>query len=111
MVDTGEEDAEITRGFLPRLPHVVETRSENRLRDDKLVFRTGDNAMGGKMFAQFDFDNEGRVILSFAAGVERFHEVLEIDGVLPPSRSRLDERQTPETHQGNNRCGCRRTVV
>jgi predicted DNA-binding protein (MmcQ/YjbR family) len=35
------------------------------------------------MFAQFDFDNDGRVILSFAAGPERFHELLEVEGVLP----------------------------
>jgi predicted DNA-binding protein (MmcQ/YjbR family) len=72
------------------LPHVVETGSETRRWGDKLVFRVGAQAVGGKMFAQFDFAGDGRAVLSFAAGPDRFRELLEKDGVLPaPYRARI----------------------
>ena len=50
----------------------------------------GAEADGGKMFAQFDFEEDGRVVLSFAAGPEGFRELLERDGVVPaPYRARI----------------------
>jgi hypothetical protein len=42
------------------------------------------------MFAQFDFTEDGRAVLSFAAGSDRFREILERDGVVPaPYRARI----------------------
>jgi predicted DNA-binding protein (MmcQ/YjbR family) len=83
-------DAERTRAFLLTLSHVVETRSDTRRWGDKLVFRVGPQEDGGKMFAQFDFAEDGRAVLSFAAGPERFRELLEKDGVVPaPYRARI----------------------
>jgi predicted DNA-binding protein (MmcQ/YjbR family) len=83
-------DAERTRAFLLTLPHVVETGSVTRRWGDKLVFRVGAQADGGKMFAQFDFVEDGRAVLSFAVGPDRFHELLERDSVAPaPYRARI----------------------
>jgi predicted DNA-binding protein (MmcQ/YjbR family) len=83
-------DAERTRAFLLGLPNVVETGSETRRWGDKLVFRVGAQADGGKMFAQVDFAEDGRGVLSFAAGSERFRELLEIEGVVPaPYRAHI----------------------
>jgi predicted DNA-binding protein (MmcQ/YjbR family) len=42
------------------------------------------------MFAQFDFAEDGRAVLSFAAGPEGFRELLEKEGVVPaPYRARI----------------------
>jgi predicted DNA-binding protein (MmcQ/YjbR family) len=83
-------DAERVRAFLSTLPHVVETASDTTRWGDKLVFRVGDQQAGGKMFAQIDFEDDGRAILSFAADPVRFHELVEMDGVIPaPYRARL----------------------
>lgn len=83
-------DAERARTFLLTLPYVVETGSETRRWGDKLVFRVGAEADGGKMFAQFDFEEDGRAVLSFAAGPEGFRELLERDAVVPaPYRARI----------------------
>ena len=83
-------DAERARAFLLTLPYVFETGSETRQWGDKLVFRVGEEMDGGKMFAQFDFEEDGRAVLSFAAGPEGFRELLERDGVVPaPYRARI----------------------
>jgi predicted DNA-binding protein (MmcQ/YjbR family) len=83
-------DAERARTFMLTLPYVVETDSETRRWGDKLVFRVGAEADGGKMFAQVDFEDDGRAVLSFAAGPEGFRELLERDGVVPaPYRARI----------------------
>jgi predicted DNA-binding protein (MmcQ/YjbR family) len=83
-------DAERTRTFLKSLPHVVETVSRTTRWGDKLVFRVGDQAQGGKMFSQIDFEEDGRAVLSFAVGTERFQELIERDGVIgAPYRARL----------------------
>jgi predicted DNA-binding protein (MmcQ/YjbR family) len=83
-------NAETARKFLSSLPNVVETVSDTTRWGDKLVFRAGDQGLGGKMFCQIDFEKDGRAILSFAAGPERFHELIEMDGVIPaPYRARL----------------------
>lgn len=72
-------DAESIREFLLALPHVKETMQWGR----NLVFWVGDKTIGGKMFALVNLDGDGKGVISFAAGPERFHELLEVEGVLP----------------------------
>lgn len=67
------------RQFLLSLPHVEETMQWG----DNLVFWVGDKAIGGKMFALANLDRDSNGVLSFSAGAERYHELLEIDGVFP----------------------------
>jgi predicted DNA-binding protein (MmcQ/YjbR family) len=61
------------------LPHVVETMQWG----NNLVFWVGDKAIGGKMFALVNLDGDGRAVISYAAGAERYSELLEIEGVIP----------------------------
>lgn len=83
-------DADSVRKFVRTLPGTVETATNTARWGDKIVFRVGDQAAGGKMFCQIDFEADGRAILSFAANPERFDELLELDGVIPaPYRARL----------------------
>ncbi|MGC2581883.1 MAG: MmcQ/YjbR family DNA-binding protein, partial [Acidobacteriaceae bacterium] len=49
---------------------------------DNLVFWVGDKAIGGKMFAIVNLDAPNQVT-SFAAGPERFAELVEREGVYP----------------------------
>ncbi|HTC75382.1 MAG TPA: hypothetical protein VK684_07380, partial [Edaphobacter sp.] len=57
---------------------------------DKLIFRVGAQAEGGKMFAQIDFAEDGPAVSSFAAGPERIRDLLEREGVIPaPYRARI----------------------
>jgi predicted DNA-binding protein (MmcQ/YjbR family) len=77
-------DAERLRAFLLTLPHAVETRQWG----NNLVFWVGDKAIGGKMFALINLDDPGPSdhiirLLSFAAGPERYSELLELDGLYP----------------------------
>jgi predicted DNA-binding protein (MmcQ/YjbR family) len=72
-------DAESLREYLLGLPHVVETMQWGA----NLVFWVGDKAIGGRMFALINLDDDHRGVLSFAAGPERFAELLENDGVIP----------------------------
>lgn len=72
-------DAERIRAFLLKLPHVVETMQWGA----NLVFWTGDKAIGGKMFALVNLDGDGRAVISYSAGAERYAELLEIDGIFP----------------------------
>jgi predicted DNA-binding protein (MmcQ/YjbR family) len=67
------------RKFLLSLPHVEETMQWG----DNLVFWVGDKAIGGKMFALANLDRDSKGVLSFAAGPERYHELLETEGVFP----------------------------
>ncbi len=80
-------DAERAREFLRKLPLVEETMQWG----DNLVYWVGDKAIGGKMFALINLDNDGRhPVMMFSAGSERFHELVEIDGVIPaPYMARL----------------------
>src|SRR3984957_15182877 len=73
-------DAERIRAFLLTLPHVVETMQWGA----NLVFWVGDKAIGGKMFALANLDGDGKAVISYAAGPERYPELLELGGVLPP---------------------------
>jgi len=72
-------DAERIREFVLRLPLVEETTQWG----NNLVFWVGDKAVGGKMFALVNLDEDGRAVMSFSAGPERYHELLENEGVVP----------------------------
>lgn len=72
-------DAERLREFLLKLPHVEETMQWGA----NLVFWTGDKAIGGKMFALANLDGDDHGVLSFAAGPERYSELIENEGVRP----------------------------
>ena len=72
-------DVESARTYLLKLPHVVETMQWGA----NLVFWVGDKTVGGKMFALLNLDDDQKAICSFAAGPERFAELLEIEGVIP----------------------------
>ena len=90
MFHTKNMDTESMRAFLLSLPDVIETVSETTRWGDKLVFRVGDQAAGGKMFSQIDFEEDGRAVLSFVTDPERFYELIEREGVIAaPYRARL----------------------
>jgi predicted DNA-binding protein (MmcQ/YjbR family) len=77
-------DAERARKFLLQLPYAVETMQWG----DNLVFWTGDKVIGGKMFALVNLDKvplngSQHGVVSFAAGAERFAELVERDGLFP----------------------------
>lgn len=72
-------DAERIRAYLLTLPHAVETMQWGA----NLVFWVGDKAIGGKMFALVNLDGDGKAVISYAAGAERYSELLEIEGIIP----------------------------
>jgi predicted DNA-binding protein (MmcQ/YjbR family) len=77
-------DAERIRTYLLTLPHVVETRQWG----NNLVFWVADKAIGGKMFALLDLEDPtgtrlAKPVFSFATHPDRFHELLEIEGIIP----------------------------
>jgi predicted DNA-binding protein (MmcQ/YjbR family) len=72
-------DAERTRAFLLKLPHVVDTMQWGA----RLFFWVGDKAIGGKMFAVANLDDDAKSIISYSAGPEHYAELLEIEGLFP----------------------------
>jgi predicted DNA-binding protein (MmcQ/YjbR family) len=97
-------DAERIRAYLLTLPHAVETMQWGA----NLVFWVGDKTIGGKMFALVNLDGDGKAIISYAAGPERYSELLEIEGIIPaPYMARIfwvaverwDVFRTPEWEQ------------
>jgi predicted DNA-binding protein (MmcQ/YjbR family) len=72
-------DAERIRAMLLELPHVAETMQWGA----NLVFWVGDKAIGGKMFAVVDLDGKGGPVISYAAGPERFAELVEQEDIRP----------------------------
>ena len=72
-------DVERARAFLLELPYAVEILQWG----DNLVFWVGDKNIGGKMFALANLDADGRGVISYAAGLQRFAELVELDGVIP----------------------------
>jgi predicted DNA-binding protein (MmcQ/YjbR family) len=72
-------DNERIRALCMALPHVVETVNWGH----HLVYWVGDRDIGGKMFAMTDLEGIGIGVLWFHAGAERFHELLETEGVIP----------------------------
>jgi predicted DNA-binding protein (MmcQ/YjbR family) len=73
-------DVERIRAFLLTLPHAVETEQFGGL-----VFWVGDKAIGGKMFAwiRLEQNSSPTRVISYPAGPERFHELLETEGIFP----------------------------
>jgi predicted DNA-binding protein (MmcQ/YjbR family) len=69
-------DAERARQFLLSLPHVRETMQWG----DNLVFWVGDKTAGGRMFALVNLSADAHGAVSFAAGPERFAELVEQEG-------------------------------
>lgn len=72
-------DAERARAFLLTLPHVAETLQWG----DNLVFWAGDKSIGGKMFALINLTAGRHGVISFAAGPERFAELVELEDFTP----------------------------
>jgi len=72
-------DAERIRAYLLTLPHAVETMQWGA----NLVFWVGDKAIGGKMFALVNLDGDGGAVISYAAGPERYAELIEVEGIIP----------------------------
>ena len=72
-------DNERIRDFCLALPHVSETLNWGH----HLVYWAGDRDIGGKMFCMTDLDGSGTGVLWFHCGPERFHELCEIEGVIP----------------------------
>jgi predicted DNA-binding protein (MmcQ/YjbR family) len=72
-------NVESLRAYLLLLPHVEETMQWG----DNLVFWVADKAIGGKMFALANLSPDSRGVLSFAAGPERFAELVEVEGAFP----------------------------
>jgi predicted DNA-binding protein (MmcQ/YjbR family) len=71
-------DNERIREICMALPHVSETVNWGH----HLVYWVGDRAIGGKMFALTDLDGSGMGVLVFHCGAERFHELLELEGII-----------------------------
>jgi len=72
-------DNERIRSICMALPHVRETLNWGHV----LVYWVGDREIGGKMFALTNADGMETPVLSFHCGAERFHELLEREGILP----------------------------
>ena len=72
-------DNERVRQLCMALPHVAETLNWGH----HLVYWVGDRDIGGKMFAMTDLDGTGMGVLTFHCGEERFHDLLEIEGISP----------------------------
>jgi predicted DNA-binding protein (MmcQ/YjbR family) len=70
-------DNERIREICLALPHAAETLNWGH----HLVYWVGDRDVGGKMFAMTDLDGTGNGVLSFHCGAERFHELMETEGI------------------------------
>jgi predicted DNA-binding protein (MmcQ/YjbR family) len=70
-------DNERIRSICMALPYVAETINWGH----HLVYWAGDRDIGGKMFAMTDLDGTGIGVLWFHCGAERFHELLEKEGI------------------------------
>ena len=71
-------DNERIREICMAMPHVCETVNWGH----HLVYWAGDRDIGGKMFAMTDLDGTGTGVLWFHCGPERFHELLEVEGII-----------------------------
>ncbi|HVU44524.1 MAG TPA: MmcQ/YjbR family DNA-binding protein [Terracidiphilus sp.] len=72
-------DNERIREICMAMPHVTETLNWGH----HLVYWVCDRDIGGKMFAMTDLDGSGVGVLNFHCGAERFHELLEREGIRP----------------------------
>jgi predicted DNA-binding protein (MmcQ/YjbR family) len=71
-------DNERIREICLALPNATETVNWGH----HLVYWAGDRDIGGKMFAMTDLDGSGTGVLWFRCGAERFHELLEREGIM-----------------------------
>jgi predicted DNA-binding protein (MmcQ/YjbR family) len=71
-------DNERIREICMALPHAAETVNWGH----HLVYWVGDRDIGGKMFAMTDLDGTGTGVLWFHCGAQRFHELLENEGII-----------------------------
>jgi len=71
-------DNERIRDICMAMPHVCETVNWGH----HLVYFVGDRDIGGKMFAMTDLDGSGTGVFWFHCGAERFHELLEVEGII-----------------------------
>ena len=71
-------DNERIRAICMGLPHVTETVNWGH----HLVYWVGDRDIGGKMFAMTGLDGTGTGVLWIHVGHERFHELLETEGII-----------------------------
>jgi predicted DNA-binding protein (MmcQ/YjbR family) len=71
-------DNERIREICMALPHAAETVNWGH----HLVYWVGDRDIGGKMFAMTDLEGTGTGVLWFHCGAERFHELLENEGIV-----------------------------
>jgi predicted DNA-binding protein (MmcQ/YjbR family) len=71
-------DNERIRAICLAIPHVKETLNWGH----HLVYWVCDRDIGGKMFAMTDVDGTGTGVLWFHCGAERFHELLETEGII-----------------------------
>lgn len=71
-------DNERIRAICLAMPHVTETLNWGH----HLVYWVCDRDIGGKMFAMTDVDGTGTGVLWFHCGAERFHELLETEGII-----------------------------
>ena len=72
-------DNERIRQICLALPHAAETLNWGQV----LVYWVGEREIGGKMFALTNADGMESPVLSFHCGAERYHELLENDGISP----------------------------
>jgi predicted DNA-binding protein (MmcQ/YjbR family) len=72
-------DNERIRELCLALPHVTEKIGWGH----HLVYWVGDRDIGGKMFAMTHLDGTGTGVVWFHAGEERFHELVETEGIIP----------------------------
>jgi len=72
-------DNERIREICLALPHVEETLNWGHV----LVYWVGGREIRGKMFALTNADGMEIPVLSFHCGAERYHELLETEGVYP----------------------------
>ena len=71
-------DNERIREICLAFPHAKETLNWGH----HLVYFVGDKDIGGKMFAMTDLDGTGDGVLWFHCGAERFHELMETEGIF-----------------------------
>jgi predicted DNA-binding protein (MmcQ/YjbR family) len=72
-------DAKRMRAMLSKLPHVAETAAWSTY----VLFWAADKSIGGKLFAMMNPVNETNGVITYAAGLERYAELLEREGVSP----------------------------
>jgi predicted DNA-binding protein (MmcQ/YjbR family) len=74
-------DNERIRELCLALPHATETLNWRHF----LAYWVGCREINGRMFAMTDLESAGSSVLWFHCGAERYHELLETEGIRPAS--------------------------